>query len=203
MKWLIGDWLEGSGWTDVFEKTNFNTVKRIESFLSGWKIKRSRYANQVSLVALVTMSNIAFEFQNDFGTYGESRKKTSERSVNALYWFTVIDLVVLLFMFVRSLRDANFTLFISRLSSICTWMFASDHVHYARWLPVLIKDLSFLRDKKNLVFDALLNGFFTVQKSERPFSNMATDQAHEQNTKLVKIDGGAVGILDNKAALLK
>ena len=32
---------------------------------------------------------------------------------------------------------------------------------------------------------------------------MATDQAHEQNNKLVKIDGGAVGILDNEAALLK
>ena len=32
---------------------------------------------------------------------------------------------------------------------------------------------------------------------------MATDQADEQNNKLVKIDGGAVGILDNEAALLK
>ena len=68
---------------------------------------------------------------------------------------------------------------------------------------MFINDLSFLRGKNNLVFDAFLNGFFTVQKSERPFSNMATDQAHEQNNKLVKIDGGAVGILDNEAALLK
>ena len=32
---------------------------------------------------------------------------------------------------------------------------------------------------------------------------MATDQAHEKNNKLVKIDGGAVDILDNEAALLK
>ena len=199
----IGDWLEGSGWTGVFQKANFNKVGRIESFLSGSKIKRSRYAYQVSLAALVTMSNIAFESQNDIGTYGEWSKKTYERSVNALYWFTVIDLEVLLFMFVRSLREANFRLFISCLSSICTWMFALDHVHYARWLPVFINNLSFLRDKSNLVFDAFLNGFFTVRQSERPFSNMATDQAHEQNNKLVKIDGGAVGILDNEAALLK
>ena len=192
----IGDWLEGSGWTDVFEKANFNTVGRIESFLSGSKIKRSRYAHQVSLAALVTMSNIAFESQNDFGTYGEWTKKTSERSVNALYWFAVIDLEVLLFMFVRSLRETSFRLFISCLSSICTCMFALNHVHYARWLSVFINDLSFLLGKNNLVFDTFLNGFFTVRKSERPFSNMATDQADEQNNKLVKTDGGAVGILD-------
>ena len=75
---------------------------------------------------LVTMSNIAFESQNDSGTYGEWRKKTSDRSANALFWFTVIDLEVLLFIFVRSLREANFRLFISCLSSICTWMFALD-----------------------------------------------------------------------------
>ena len=75
------------------------------------------------------MSNVAFESQNDFGTYGEWRKKTSERSVNALHWFTVIDLEVLLFMFVRSLREENFRLFISCFGSICTWMFALDHVH--------------------------------------------------------------------------
>ena len=29
------------------------------------------------------------------------------------------------------------------------------------------------------------------------------DQAHEQNNKLVKIDGGAIGILENQNALLK
>ena len=129
--------------------------------------------------------------------------KTSEKSVNTLYWFTVIDLEVLLFMFVRSLWEAYFRLFISCLSSICTWMFALDHVHYARWLPVFINNLSFLRDKNNLVFDAFLNDFFTVLKSERPFSNIATEQTHEQNSKLVKIDDSAVGILDNEAALLK
>ena len=32
---------------------------------------------------------------------------------------------------------------------------------------------------------------------------MGIGQAHEQNNKLVKIDGGAIGILDNEEALLK
>ena len=32
---------------------------------------------------------------------------------------------------------------------------------------------------------------------------MPEDQAHEQNNKIVKIDGGAIGILDNATALIK
>ena len=35
------------------------------------------------------------------------------------------------------------------------------------------------------------------------FSNIAIDQAHEQNNKLDKIDGGAVSVLDSPRALLK
>ena len=37
----------------------------------------------------------------------------------------------------------------------------------------------------------------------RPFSAVAIDQAHEQNNKIVKGDGGAVGLLQNSKALLR
>ena len=46
---VIGDWLEGSGWLTIFERAHMTTAVRINSFLSDSKIKRSRYANQVSL----------------------------------------------------------------------------------------------------------------------------------------------------------
>ena len=45
----IGDWLEGSDWTQALEKGNISTTGRIESFLPGKKVKRTRYAHQVSL----------------------------------------------------------------------------------------------------------------------------------------------------------
>ena len=35
------------------------------------------------------------------------------------------------------------------------------------------------------------------------FSNMGIDQAHEQNNKILKDDGGIIGILNNPTALLK
>ena len=50
-------------------------------------------------------------------------------SVNAEYWFTVIELEVLLFMLVRSLRESNFDLFVRCIQDIVPWMFALDHTH--------------------------------------------------------------------------
>ena len=50
----------------------------------------------------------------------------------------------------------------------------------------------------DLIFSA---GMFTVQKTNRTFFSIATDQAHEQNNAYIKGDGGAVGLLDNLNAL--
>ena len=49
----------------------------------------------------------------------------------------------------------------------------------------------------------MTKGFFLICKSKRHFSNIAIDQAYEQNNKLIKIDGGAIGIFENESALLK
>ena len=42
---------------------------------------------------------------------------------------------------------------------------------------------------------------FTVKKTSHAFSNLAIDQAHEQNNAVVKDDGGAVGLAECPAAL--
>jgi len=44
-------------------------------------------------------------------------------------------------------------------------------------------------------------GYFTVHKTERVFSSMAIDQAHEQNNAAVKSDGGVIGRMQNFEAL--
>ena len=45
--------------------------------------------------------------------------------------------------------------------------------------------------------------YFTVSKTDNFFSSQGIDQKHEQCKKIVKVDGGAIGILENKTALLK
>ena len=44
-------------------------------------------------------------------------------------------------------------------------------------------------------------GNFTVRKTDSKFSNIAIDQAHEQNNAIVKGDGGAIGLTEDTAAL--
>lgn len=46
---IIGDWVEDSGWTDAPVHGDFSTVGRIDNFFTGRKVKRSRYAHEVSL----------------------------------------------------------------------------------------------------------------------------------------------------------
>lgn len=46
-------------------------------------------------------------------------------------------------------------------------------------------------------------GHFVVQKSHRAFSSIPTDQAHEQNNRIVKGDGGAIGLTENSCQLLR
>ena len=79
-------------------------------------------------------------------------------------------------------------------------MFALDHTHYARWLSVFFQDLLELHPS---LLEAFMDGKFVIRKSDHQFSCMGIDQAHEQNNKLVKIKGGAIGILDNENALLR
>ena len=45
------------------------------------------------------------------------------------------------------------------------------------------------------------NGHFAVHKTEKMFSAIAIDQAHEQNNKIIKGDGGAIGLTEDPSAL--
>ena len=47
---VIGDWLEGSGWTDILVRAEISTPGHADSFLSGKHVKRSRYVHQVTVL---------------------------------------------------------------------------------------------------------------------------------------------------------
>eukprot|EP00795_Rhopilema_esculentum_P009828 gene9828-18401_t len=52
-------------------------------------------------------------------------------------------------------------------------------VNYARWLTIHFRDM-------------MTEGNFVVHKSERAFSGLAIDQAHEQNNAVIKEDESAL-----------
>ena len=135
----IGNWLDGSGWTDVFERAKISTTGRIESYLTGRKVKRTRYAHQVSLASLVHLSVLAFQQQNKVHNYSEWKADLRAKSVNAGYWFTAIEMESLYFMLIKSLRIGDFNSFLDCLKCILPWFFALDHTQYSRWMSVFVQ----------------------------------------------------------------
>ena len=57
----IGNWLDGSGWTSIFERAKITTMGQIESYLSGNKVKQTRYTHQVSMALLIHLSFLSFQ----------------------------------------------------------------------------------------------------------------------------------------------
>ena len=52
-----------------------------------------------------------------------------------------------------------------------------------------------------VIHQEFTNGYFVVHKTEKVFSSIALDHAHEQVNAQVKGEGGAVGLTENPAAL--
>jgi len=80
-------------------------------------------------------------------------------------------------------------------------MYANNNVNYARWLPIHLIDMMTLEERHPKIAKAFHTGKFVVHKSDRDFSAMAIDQAHEQANAVIKGDGGAVGITEDPSEL--
>jgi len=76
-------------------------------------------------------------------------------------------------------------------------------VNYARWLPVHIRDMLSLQVSHPDVHEQFVKGNFTASKTNRSFSCIAIDQAHEQLNAVIKGDGGAIGLTQSDAALCR
>ena len=78
-------------------------------------------------------------------------------------------------IFIKPIHEADFQLYVEALSKIVPWFFALDHTHYARWIPVHLRDLISLKECHPSIYEQFMKGNFTVRKSERIFSAIATD----------------------------
>ena len=168
-------------------------------------VKRTRYAHQVTAASLHILQDNAFK---DYCMTTEaplsftawcSEKATQHPQF--YYWSIVMELELLMNMFIRSQREGNFNLYVDTLNKLAPWFFALDHVHYAHWLPVHIRDMVALKTMHPSIYSEFQKGHFVVQRSVHKFSCMALDQSHEQSNKCIKGDGGVVGLTEDPAAL--
>ena len=177
------------------------------SFISASHVTKTRHAHQVTAGSLHCLSHQAYTEQcpateaDVTPGFDEWCAQQAKRSVHLDYWLKVLSLDIMLLVYVTSLREGNFDLYVQSLAQIVPWMFELDHTHYSRWLSVHIRDMTSLSVNHPNIHAEFRAGQFVVHKTRNKFSAMAIDQCHEQNNGAVKGSGGAVGLTANPAAL--
>lgn len=68
---------------------------------------------------------------------------------------------------------------------------ALDHQNYSRWIPIFMRDLEGLPDS---IQEEFKKGNWKITQSNRRFSSLPIDQAHEQTNKRVKGVGGIISL---------
>ena len=204
----LGSLLEDSGWTAALVDADVATAGTADSFIKVANIKRTRKAHQVTVSSLYALLQSAYaKYQQDLDDDDCALSPDDWCAQKVLqvpqfhFWYLTMQLELLLLIFLRSIRQANFSLYVDSSAKMLPWFFALNHHNYARWLSVHLLDMRALPQTAPDVARTFDDGFFTVNKSSKRFSAIAIDQAHEQNNAIVKGDGGAVGLTENPSAL--
>ncbi len=206
---MLGQWLDRSGWTAALVESEVTTRGRADEAVRGGNVTRARYFHQVTLAALYILQQQAYE------VYCDAQRRKDEtvfdyeswcdemchKQPQFQFWNETIQLEMDALIFIRSIREANFLLYCEALSNLIPLMFLMNHTNYARWAPIHLRDMVMLDVNHPQLYQEFLKGHFTVQKSMRAGSNIANDQAHEQENAKIKGDGGAVGLLADDKAL--
>ena len=156
---VLGDLLEGSGWTSALSEAEVFSAGTAESMLNAAHLTRTRHALQATLLTLHILQREAF-----LSCIGSEHEETAEawrlqiiaKSPTFMFWDLILRYETLILIFVRAHRERNFHLYLNVLEELALLFFALDHVNYARWLPVHIIDMRSLPRpiKENLRFRA-------------------------------------------------
>ena len=90
-----------------------------------------------------------------------------------------------------------------RSYNVDSLFFALDHPKYARWLPIHVRNVLSLDNIAPKLPQNLRRVTFFVHKTHSAFSSLAIGHAHEQNNKLVKSEGGVIGLTESTPQLLR
>ena len=84
--------------------------------------------------------------------------KKAEQYPQFYYWSIVMKLELLMNMYIRSLQEGNFDLYVGTLNKLVPWFLALDHVHYACLLPVHIQDMIALKTMHPSIYSEFQKG---------------------------------------------
>lgn len=154
---LLGDWLEDSGWTNSLVQAEIASPGTADSFIHASHMTKTRHAHQVTAASLYKLLHQAYNEHCTSEavppTFEEWCLQRVSKRVHFDYWLKTLSLEVLMLMYIRSLREGNFQLYVETLTQLLTWMFALDHTHYSRWLSVHVRDMMVLSEKHPAILE--------------------------------------------------
>ena len=162
---------------------------------SSSSVTRTRRAHQVTAAALYILQRSAYdqysttnteddEYPGSFEDWCSQREQSYPQFQ---YWTTVLALELSTLIYVRSLREANFSMYLDALTELVPWFFALGHTNYARWIPVHLRDMAELANKHPDVFTEFSNGHFTVQKTKRIFQQSLLTKHMSRTTRMSRV----------------
>lgn len=147
---VLDEWLEGSGSKSMLSTADVTTEGRADSLHRGTDTARAQFPHQGTGGVLFVLQTEAYytyretKEAEDILDFSQWCDEMADKHPQFFYWNKTLQLKILLLQFLRSQRNPNFPLYVETLSQSIPWMFALDHYHYSRWLPVQVKDLMYL-----------------------------------------------------------
>ena len=205
---LIGNLLDGSGWTTALTEFRIVGSGTADSFINASDVSKTRHIHEITACALYTLQKdvyLAYSVeQTDPKSFQDWVAEKELASPQFYYWNLILKLELILLSFVSSIRVGDFSLYTGMLYVMCPYFFSNNSTHYSRWLPVHYRDMARLPEAHPDVYSEFTKGKFVVHKSHVPYTGLGLDHANEQNIDvLIKGDGGVIGITENPTALLR
>ena len=194
---MHGELIKGSGLDHVLTHANISTAGT-SAIVDVNDIKRSRYCLQVALCSIYKLLKVAHENSREDLSLLKWLDKRCEKSQMAFYWRQILQFEIQVLVFLRSIREGNFPLYVETLFFFLKWYFALDKYNYSRWATLFWFQLASLSKTCPGVFVEFMKGNFSFPKTNAAFSRMALDQLHEQNNKVIKGVSGAVSVINRK-----
>lgn len=148
-----------------------------------------RHAHQVTLVALSKLKQEAYSLMvgdAPDSIISEWESQMKKRSPTFQFWDLIMKYQTLILIFVRAHRTKQFYLYIEVLEALVHLFFALDHINYARWIPIHLRDMKSLPAS---IEEKFKEGNWVISKTDNKFSAIPIDQAHEQENKNIKATG--------------
>ena len=223
----IGDNMEGSRIDSIWVESGLLGPNATYEALSGKHYSRGIRANKITAQALwslllpqfmIFLHNVDVTLHDAIvsATNGENLQELinslsddrlrnvfdeftkSKTSPNCKFWWQYLELVSIMLLFTRSLRQGLWDLYVYSFRAMLPFFMRYDHTNYARWGSVYLAETQQLPAE---ILDEFKNGNFVVKRAKSKFNQVDPDQSQEWLNSTGISGGGMVGITKTSSAL--